>query len=275
MKTALIDADIFAYQVAARAETVIDWGEGGISKTSLPLADCTAALARDIEEVATKLGVDQVVICLTHEVEFRKQILPSYKAHRDPSKKPEHLKALKQFLLDNYRCYKRPGLEADDCMGILSTHPRLIEGKKVIVSIDKDMQQIPGWLYNPDKDLKPRRVAERDATYFHFMQTLTGDAADGYRGCPGMGPKRAEAVLFGVSPPWGTWEEAWAAIVRAYADKGLTEEDALLQARVARICRWTDYDYQRKEVKLWQPLTNLSTPNASTPPIRPRGPASR
>ena len=35
--------------------------------------------------------------------------------------------------------------------------------------------------------------------------------------------------------------------------QGLTEEDALLQARVARILRDGEYDYNKEEVVLWKP----------------------
>jgi DNA polymerase-1 len=42
-------------------------------------------------------------------------------------------------------------------------------------------------------------------------------------------------------------------VVAAFESKGLTEEDALVQARVARICRASDYDFKTKEVKLWNP----------------------
>lgn len=32
---------------------------------------------------------------------------------------------------------------------------------------------------------------------------------------------------------------------------GMTKEDALLNARMARILRAEDYDFKKKEVKLW------------------------
>lgn len=246
MKTALIDADIFAYEVAAANEERIDWGDGQVSVTQKrELWECAEKLEENIEAVARKLKCDEIIVCLTHEIEFRKIILPSYKAHRDPSKKPAYLKQLKQHLLETYRSYKKPGLEADDCMGILSTHPTLVPGKKVIVSIDKDLRQIPGWLFNPDKDTKPRLIKAADGDRFHMMQTLTGDPVDGYKGCPNIGPKRAAAIL----EPNYCWSDVW----DAFAGKGITFEDALTQARVARICRWQDYDYKKQEVILWNP----------------------
>ncbi len=78
-------------------------------------------------------------------------------------------------------------------MGILSTHPTKIQGKKIIVSEDKDMRTIPGWLYNPgpNKDIEPKYINEFEADRYHLYQTITGDSTDGYKGCPGAGPIRA------------------------------------------------------------------------------------
>ena len=42
-------------------------------------------------------------------------------------------------------------------------------------------------------------------------------------------------------------------IIRGRGEAGLTEEDALVQARVARILRANEYDFGTGEVKLWEP----------------------
>ena len=77
------------------------------------------------------------------------------------------------------------------------------------------------------------------------MQTLTGDPTDGYKGCPTIGAKRAEAIL-GSRP-------AWSLVEAAFIKQGLTREDALLQARMARILRWSDWDQEKREPILWEP----------------------
>ena len=46
---------------------------------------------------------------------------------------------------------------------------------------------------------------------------------------------------------------SWQSVVELFESKGFTEEDALLQARVARILRYEDYDFEKKEVILWTP----------------------
>ena len=46
---------------------------------------------------------------------------------------------------------------------------------------------------------------------------------------------------------------SWATVVKAFEDKGLTEDDALLNARLARILTIDDYDTKRQEPILWTP----------------------
>jgi 5'-3' exonuclease len=93
-------------------------------------------------------------------------------------------------------------------------------------------------------------VSEAEADYNHLFQTLTGDATDGYSGCPGVGKVTAAKLLDGKS-----YEEMWDVVVRAYKKAGLGEEEAIQQARVARICRASDFNSKTGEVILWNPPT--------------------
>jgi DNA polymerase-1 len=60
-----------------------------------------------------------------------------------------------------------------------------------------------------------------------------------------MGPKKAEKLL--AEAP------SWAPVVKAFTDAKLTADDALKQARLARILRWDDWDKEKKEPILWTP----------------------
>ena len=66
---------------------------------------------------------------------------------------------------------------------------------------------------------------------------------------------RARKVLKGFSQ--GTTADSanhpWARVVRTFESRGLTEEDALVQARVARILREGDYDFAERQPILWSP----------------------
>ena len=118
-------------------------------------------------------------------------------------------------------------------------------------SIDKDMRTVPGLHFRMCRaGEEVVEVSEEEADHTHLMQTLTGDRTDGYPGCPGVGPVSAARIL---SAEFAPGETPWDAVVAAYEKKGLTEADALMNARVARICRVADYDFKKKEVILWNP----------------------
>lgn len=273
----LVDSDIVAYKFASSNQKNFDWeGEGDVSSFVAPLEDVLAELDEWMKELVKTLKADRFIMCLSCDSSdnWRKKVLPTYKDNRAEVIKPELLAPIKQAFRERYECYERPTLEADDIMGILSTHPLLIPGKKIIVSEDKDMKTIPGWLFNPAKDEKPRMIDEGEATYWHLYQTLCGDSTDGYKGCPGVGKTAADKFIkgwlkvtpydhvFKSGPRKGEsevrWREdpsesLWDSVVSLYNKAGLTEKDALVQARVACICHAKHYDFKRKEVILWKP----------------------
>ena len=256
---ALIDGDILAYEKAATAETRYDWNQDGNPTQVLKKepAEVFAEVDRALAGYRRLLGAQRVVVCLSDpDSNWRKGIYPLYKSNRLKTVKPLLLKEVKQHLIEQ-GAYVRPTLEADDVMGILATHPDILPGEKVIVSIDKDMKTIPGLLFNPDVDSKPQHISRLDADYWHLYQTLVGDTTDGYPGCPKIGKDRAHKLLHPIfeemAQEGACLADAWRAVVATFAKKGLNEQYALTQARISRICRHTDYDYERKEVKLWNP----------------------
>lgn len=251
MRTILLDTDIVAYKFAAVSEGL--YWFNGTDASPCVVTDFEKAKEESvsyIENLATELRCDQVILALTDRGnEFRRKLYPDYKGNRKGARKPELLFPLIDFLTTRYKSYLRPGLEADDIMGILATHRKLIPGEKLIVSEDKDMRSIPAKLYNPRTGVKAK-VTELDADKMFLKQALTGDTTDGYKGCPGIGPKSpfVKAVEDAAST-----QEAWAAVLEGFASRGLGSDDALLQARLARILRATDYDFKIKAVRLWEP----------------------
>ena len=257
-RTLLIDADIFAYAAASGTEKVFYFnGRDSDPAVDENLAAGLEVAERDIEAVANKLQATKVIVCLTDDVKddgtivnFRCDVYPPYKHHRQSTRRPSTLKAIKEFYSKRYETYERPTLEADDCMGILATHSTLVPGEKIIVSADKDMQTIPGLLFNPRKDKAPRRISELDADRFFMQQALTGDAVDGYYGCPGIGPASEW-----VKEIWraDSLAEMWEIVCEGYADWGFEPADALCQARCARILRASDWDFGSRKPRLWTP----------------------
>jgi DNA polymerase-1 len=252
LRTLLIDGDIDAYQIASKCETKIDWGDGVETKS----ADSEEA-KRQIDDrykaLKKMLGADRMIVCLSDSQNFRKDILPTYKANRKNVIKPALLAELRKYLHEAYEVFQRPYLEADDVMGILGTmgDNDLISGERIICSIDKDMRSVPGLLFNPGHpDKGTIEISLEEADYFHMAQTLTGDPTDGYGGCPGVGKAKVGKALTKKHPDQTHWE----LVVRQYVSKGLAEADALVQAQVARICRAEDYDFTNKRPIPWHPL---------------------
>lgn len=245
----LLDGDIIVYRFAAEGQTTVDMGDGD------PIVHFDVAMSirncnRYIDHLVERFNAKGYVICVSDKDNFRKDVASTYKEARKDKEKPKGLGAMRGWLMEHPQARVRPRLEADDLQGILSTDPKFYpQHRKIIVSIDKDMQQIPGWFFNPQKDVEPRLISEEEGDMFFYTQVLTGDPVDGYKGCPGIGPKKAERILKDAEDPW-------AAIVETYEAKGLTADDALVQARQARILRYTDYDHKKKEPILWEPPVN-------------------
>lgn len=250
--TLLIDGDVIAYQIAAAAEVATDWGDD-FWTLHADAAEAKQTLDAWILNITQVLSGTRLIVALTDKQNFRKDILPSYKANRIGTRKPLILAALKDHLRQTTEVFERPGLEADDCLGILATmgDNKLIKGDRVIVSIDKDFKQIPGKTYNPSHpELGVQEITKQKADFWHLYQTLIGDATDGYKGCPGVGPVKATKALANL-----VGKAAWDAIEEAFKDAGFGPEEALIQARVARILRAEDYNFTTKEPILWTPPT--------------------
>ena len=234
----LIDADFIVYKCCAACETEIDYGEDVIFVTS-NYSEAYKAVKNEIEKIKSHFGdFAKPVLFFSDTKNFRKKISPEYKGHRN-RKKPCGYKRVINNLRIEYNVITMSELEADDTMGIYATkHPG-----NVIVSPDKDMRQIPGKLYNLEDTIT---VTPEEGAKWHLIQTLAGDQTDGYSGVPGIGVKRAETLFNKEGYRWAT-------VVKAFEDKGLTEEDALLNARLARILTIEDYDTEKNEPKLWTP----------------------
>lgn len=263
MTTLLVDADIVAYKFAAAAEENFCFDED----VPLQLLDnfdhVTVQVDDYLAELMQKLGGTKLVLALScpSEENFRLTVLDTYKANRKDIQRPTYLKQVREWLSKQYpkAIYQRPTLEGDDVMGILATS-KVIPGKKIIVSEDKDLQQIPGWLYNPRKDTEVRTISQHQADLYFMSQVLTGDPTDNYKGCPGIGKVKAEKILqeaLEEGTPWANPQQLneilWKHVVATYESKGLTEAEALVQARCARILRSTDYDFKGRKVILWSP----------------------
>ena len=247
----LIDGDILTYKVCWAVQTVVHWDDG-ILTTATNVGELKIQAKTMIEYWQEKLGGEEkevtTVICFSDRTNnFRRKIFPDYKLNRKDSKKPLGYNHLETYLKEFYVTQTQPMLEADDVLGILATDGEF--DRNIIISIDKDMLTIPCEYYNMDSEVT-EVIDEKTADHMFFFQTLTGDSVDNYKGCPGIGPKKATELLLTKGVKWQTIKDA-------YAKAGLTEDHALTQARVARILRSKDYNFNKEEINLWNPTTKM------------------
>ena len=224
----LIDADYIVYKACAGAEDEIDWGDDVITVVS-KFSEAMKNVERDLTRIKGEFlwDVPEMILFFSDSKNFRKKIYPEYKGHRN-RKKPCGYRRVITELGKRYELIRLPELEADDSMGIYATeHPG-----NIIVSPDKDMRQIPGKLFDMKETVT---IDPEDGRRWHLIQSLAGDQTDGYGGCPGIGVKRA-VTLFDE----GGYN--WDVVVKAFADKDLGEDVALMNAQLARILTKENYD---------------------------------
>jgi len=251
---ALIDGDIVLHRCAVVFDTPMQ--RVGKGTYQFDINNAVKNARGMLREIAESVGADRSVVCLSAPNNYRKEVCPTYKGNRT-GRKPILFGELRDKLVasDKFETVIRRTLEADDVMGIIATTQTksFPEERKIICSIDKDLRTVPGLHWNWDKQMdgfdEPDEVGPYEAEIAFYRQVLAGDATDGYAGCPGIGPKTAEKVVYEGMPE----EEMWSAVVAAYTKEGLTEEDALITARCARILRAGEYSLTRKEPVLWTP----------------------
>jgi 5'-3' exonuclease len=258
-RVALIDADIIIYEWASICEKTIPWPfvnedeEPDILYTRhAHLDEAWAQTLSSFERLTARVKADSFIAVVTKSSEnWRHAVYPAYKSNRKAGIKPMLVDVLRGLIAEQPWGRMMPPLEGDDVLGILQTKPGA--GDTIIISTDKDMQTIPGKHYNPGKDVI-FNVTQGMANSYHLRQALTGDVTDGYPGCTGIGAKTVLGLVpesvedAEVLPLWND------VIVPTFVKKGFTEEFALSQARVARICRACDFDPKKKEVILWNPM---------------------
>ena len=234
----LIDADFTVYKCCAAAETEIDFGDDVIVVTS-KFSEAYACVMREIKKIQRHFGsFDDIILFFSSPDNFRKKIQADYKGHRN-RKKPCAYKRVINKLKTEFEVITMPTLEADDAMGIYATQ----NPGNIIVSPDKDMRQIPGMLYNLDESFT---IIKEEGAKWHLIQSAAGDNTDGYAGIPGVGIKRATQMFEEKGWSWKTLRDA-------FEEKGLSEDIALMNARLAKILTTEDYDHEKREPILWNP----------------------
>ena len=237
MTTLVIDGDIIAYQVAASAETPVNWGDGLWTLHAYE-NDVKVKIDDAINSLFEKSKADKVECAISDKHNFRKDVADYYKANRKNTRRPMLLNFAKEYMAQEYNGVIWKNLEADDVLGIKVTS----SDDYIIWSADKDLKTCHGRHLSDEGEIY---VSKEEADYWFYTQVLTGDNTDNYPGCPKVGIKTAEKLL--------TEDPSWDKVVATYARQNLSEEVALEQARLARILRQGEYNQETGEVSLWTP----------------------
>lgn len=237
-RTALIDADMVAYRVA-----------GMVEKDDGDESDCVDMVPNVISAWAREASCSEIIICKGNK-SFRHDVYPEYKANRTDKPKPKFLQAVREVINDlDWPSKSADKLEADDIQGILATSR---PSEYIIINNDKDMLTIGGvMVYNPDKMDFPEYTPVDVAEYNLWMQILTGDPTDNYKGIPGCGPVKAKKIL---SECFNEHEVLLSGrVLSAYLRSDLTKEYLIQMCQCAKILTADQWDAKNKTFKLWNP----------------------
>lgn len=185
MTLSLIDGDLLVYRLGYACENLDGAVPEGIAKWRMD------EFLLDLLQFKLD-GVDDYEGYITGSNNFREKVAftAPYKGNRT-GKKPVHYDFLRNHLTTEWEFDKVEGIEADDAIARMATKYR---DTSIIVSIDKDFDQVPGWHYNFVKGEK--YYVDDDQGFYNFCaQLLTGDRADNIVGLRGIGPVGAAKIL--------------------------------------------------------------------------------
>lgn len=254
----MIDGDIVLFQIGRVTEDITDFGDEVLESYDLDAA--IRLINHELEEISkrTSYKVEEMVFAISSDKNFRKRFFPTYKGNRKHIRKPLGLKAMRQYMVDNMEKYNTimiEELEADDVMGMYATAPTELSGSEIaIYSQDKDLMTVPAkqWDFKKKKFIKPTPM---ESTRFLYTQVLTGDAVDGYKGCPRIGKIKAAKALKDCETEIEMLEACHKLYFKAY--KKEAKDKLLEQLGQARILHYADSQLLFKYDELYNPYTMI------------------
>ena len=215
----------------------------GFACDSEPEAVALASMDKYLSQIMVELAIEMEVdeedtfsptVFLSGFTNFRNDyaVTAPYKGNREGSRKPVHMPALRQHLLDEWDAYLTEDEEADDAIAIKATE---YGDDSVIVSLDKDFDQVQGWHYNFHKQ-HLYYVTHDEGELNFYKQFLVGDRVDNIIGVKGIGDKKSHKLLSEL----GCSVKMFQACVELLGYERAVENGRLLYLR-------------RKEGELWEP----------------------
>lgn len=187
------------------------------------------------EEINKGFSIQKMYCFVGGKGSYRKEIYPDYKANR-----PEKLEIIGEV----YRkCIEELNfiraedyLEADDMLYILGNE---YGNMSILCFIDKDLRQIPGIVYDYNKNIW-YTITPEEAKYNLAIQVCTGDAGDNIKSNKGCGPAKAAKYI----KPEMTNYQYIKNIIRLYRDfnKGVKDVKPLIRMTYKLVSLGTKYE---------------------------------
>jgi DNA polymerase-1 len=239
-KLLVVDGDILNFTIGRITEDISDFD--GQTCESFDEEEMIRFLEVELDKISEDTGYprEDIIYSISDDKNFRKRLFPTYKSNRKNVRKPLGLERLREYLKENhekYNLFMLEELEADDCMGIAAT----AQNNVAIYSQDKDLRTIPckQWDFKRKKFVEPTVL---EANRWLYTQVLTGDAVDGYKGCPRIGKIKAKKALDQCQNERELLEQTFVRFYMAYKrDLDLAKEKFLEQMGQARILHQLDY----------------------------------
>lgn len=213
----IIDVDSVVYRCGFASDSSKDEHGNPIDE---PLENCLHSVKLNLQSILDVFEpTDKAKVFLQGSGNYRDRIatIQPYKGNRDPSKRPRYFDEIRTYLLDYWGAELVNKMETDDACGITQWKHR--DKSTCIVTIDKDLDMIPGWHYNyVKKEMYWVDLATANKKF--WTQVLTGDTTDNIRGIPKVGIKTAEKLLSNVE----SWVDMHGVVREAYARAGITDE---------------------------------------------------
>ena len=199
--TCLVDVSVFVF----KAWFTID---PGMTDGSGRPVNAVYGFGRFLGDVLSRIAPGRMALAFDESLSssFRNEILPAYKANREPA--PPELEA--QFRLcrrlgeaAGIACFASDRYEADDIIATLARREREAGRCVRILTRDKDLSQVlrPGdefWDFPSGRRVAYEQAAEvfgaRPERMADFLG-LVGDPVDNVPGVPGVGVKTARALM--------------------------------------------------------------------------------
>ncbi|QHJ80131.1 MAG: hypothetical protein [Caudoviricetes sp.] len=281
------DTDWMIMNVMTASQVDEDWGDGiwHLTCDHNAAMDKLETLLHSFRTRKKAWAKADIIHVLSSRPNFRASLADSYKGNRTGSRKPVGYWEFEQRCKELFPVtILEPKLEGDDVMGILGSDSKSYGyDKAVLVSVDKDFKTIPDCDFWHLTDGQIHSQTQETADWWWFYQTIIGDRTDGYSGIPSFGEQTANEFLDdpyvmrqrerifksgkrkGESAIEWYRDEApegysvWDCMLTLAEYKGMTPDDLLLQARLARILRKDDYNTATGEIKLWEPTDGYET----------------